>query len=234
MKNDIDIRKELQSMDFSYSGGVNYDAESIQADDHYERCAGDYCRCSRIEATINSIDHKEISNLICERFSITDDRIASQIRKVCSKLTVYDFEVRVCGGYYGEETDGVVFDNYSIFTEFENIIDVKKARKKKLEMLKLSIEEEERIKKILISEYGYLLDSLKESRFSIIEISPKDIIFPSKSHADNVGKKYLYSYRKHQICGIVKERDGKYLVIDGYHRITANLKSEKIKVILSN
>jgi len=233
MKNGINIRKELQEMDFSYSG-VDYDADSIQDENHYELCKDDYCRCSRIEATINSVDHKGISKFICEAFSITDDRMASNISEVCSKLTVDDFEVRVCGGYYGEETDGVVFDNYSIITEIEDVIDIKKSRKKKLEKLKLSIEEEERIKKILISEYGYLLDNLKDSRFSIIEISPKDIIFPSKRHADNVGKKYLYSYRKHKICGIVKERGGKYLVIDGYHRITANLKSFRIKVILSN
>ncbi len=100
-------------------------------------------------------------------------------------------------------------------------------------MIKISEEETKIIKKILISEYGYLLDSLIDADFSIIEVNTSDIIFPSKRHADNVGKKYLYSYRKHKICGIVREKGGKYLVIDGYHRITANLKFQKIKVILN-
>lgn len=228
------IRDRIVAMDFQYSGCIDYDSNSIQDENHDELCRNDYCRCSRMEFYINSIDRNAVAMYICENFGIVNERTISQIKEICKNLTDDDFECHVCGGYYGEETDGITLDNYQLITDIENVIDIKKARKKKLDMLKLSAEENELIKKILISEYGYLLDNLKDSEFAIIEVNTSDIIFPSKRHADNVGKKYLYSYRKHKICGIVREKGGKYLVIDGYHRITANLKSEKIKVILSN
>ena len=45
--------------------------------------------------------------------------------------------------------------------------------------------------------------------------------------------KNLESYKKHKICGVVREKNGKYLVIDGYHRIKANFNKPTIKVILA-
>jgi len=233
MKNDIDIKKELVNIDFEYSGCIDYEAESIQSPDHDTICANDYCRCSTMNMYINSINNDEISKYICDKFDIKDNIIKNRVLNICRKLTIDDFECHVCGGYYGEETDGITLENYNIISELELAIDIKKSREKKLQLIKLSEKENEKIKKILISEYGYLLDKLKNSNFSEIEISTSDVIFPSKIQSDNVGKKYLYSYKKHKICGIVRQKGDKYLVIDGYHRITANLKNEKIKVILS-
>lgn len=228
----IDIKKTIQNLDFEYYG-VNFEYDNVQSENHHNICAGDYCRCSHIESSITSVDHITTALSICKAFNITNDATKSQILKVCEKLTVDDFEVNVIGGYYGEETNGVSLVNYSIIIDLENIIDLKKARKEKIKKLDLSSKESDYIRKILVSEYGYLLESLKNSTFSIIEVETKDIVFPSKIQSDNVKKKYLYSYRKHKICGIVRESNGKYKVIDGYHRITSNLNRSTIKVILS-
>ncbi len=230
---EMSVRDNIMDIDFICSGGVEYDTNSILDENHEELCRDDYCRCSTMEVDINSVDSIELCQHICDRFDIDSINIVNQIRKVCDRMTNTDFEAQICGGYYGEELDHIRLENYEKISDLENIINIKMSRMKKLEKIELSNKETKTLKKILISEYGYLLESLKDSKFSIIEISTSDVIFPSKKHADNVGKKYLNSYRKHKICGIVKERNGKYLVVDGYHRTTVNLKSDKIKVILS-
>ena len=227
---DLEVRNKLKAI--SFESYIDYDSNSEQDEDHDEICKDDYCRCSTLRPVINSINKQAICNQICEEFGITDKRIISAIEKVCEKMTNDDFECQVVGGYYGEEMNGITLDGWQIVTDLENIIDLKKARKLKIEKLTEIYKETEKIKKILISEYGYLLENLKDAKFAIIEVSPNDIIFPSQRHLNEVSNENLESYKKHKICGIVREKDGKYLVIDGYHRIKANFDKLTIKVIL--
>jgi hypothetical protein len=230
-KKKITVKDRLLNINFQYGGGVEFNYDSIQDEYHDEICKGDYCRCSTIETEMISVDKVVLSKIICQQFAISDHRV-SQIDNICSKMTIDDFECQISAGYYGEEFDGIELDNSQLLEELENVIDVVKARYEKLKKIKLSTKKVTELKNILIKEYGYLLDSLIDAEYSTIEVLTSDIILPSKLQADNVGKKYLYSYKKHKICGIVRKKGDKYLVIDGYHRVTTNLKSHKIKVIL--
>ena len=82
-------------------------------------------------------------------------------------------------------------------------------------------------------EYGYLLDGMKDADFSLIEVDPKDIVFPQKNYSKKLSSEKVKGYKSHQgICGVVRIKGGKYHVVDGYHRITANLSKPRIKVIL--
>lgn len=229
----LDVRKILKDLDFLYC--VDYDSNSEQAEDHYERCKDDYCRCSTLHPTINSINYKDVVERICTQFNIQNEKMIYCIERVCSTLKAEDFYSNVCGGYYGEEMDSIVLENYEILDELESIIDIKLARKKKINKLNELSELDDKIRRVLVLEYGYLLEDLKTSSFSVIEIDPKHIILSQTDHAKNLNKEKVKGYSNHLgICGIVKEKNGIYRVIDGYHRITANLNKPKIKVILSH
>lgn len=226
------IRDILKEIDFS--GYIDYDSNPEEAYDHNERCKDDYCRCTTLHPTINSFDYKNIVTRICEQFNITNEKIIYCIDRICSTLTNDDFYCNVTGGYYGEELDSIVIEDYNILNKLEENIDIKLARKNKLAKIDESVELDDKIRNILIMEYGYLLEDLKTATFSIIEIDPKNIILSQEEHANNLNKDKVNGYKNHQgICGIVKEKNGIYRLIDGYHRITANLNKSKIKVILS-
>jgi len=231
--------ERLKEMDFLYC--VDYDSNVETAYDHDVQCANDYCRCSTLHPTINSISHKDILETIVNQFNIVNEKIRYCIERICATLTVNDFYCNVCGGYYGEEMDSIVIENYDILDRIEENIDIKLARKRKLAKIHENVEyddkiTDDKIRKILIMEYGYLLDDLKLSTFSVIEIDPKDIVFPQKEYSENLNLTKINGYKNHSgICGIVKLRgnNGKFNVIDGYHRITANLNKPKIKVLIS-
>jgi hypothetical protein len=238
MKNEKEktIREILKELDFLYYG-IDYDSNPEKAEDHDERCKDDYCRCTTLHPTINSIDHIQIAQRIYEKFNITEEKTKYCIERICSTLKYDDLYCDVCWGYYGQEMDSIKIDNYEILDKLEEAIDIKLLRKNKLKKLnEISNLElsDEKIRQILIMEYGYLLDELKKSTFSVIEIDPKYIIFPQEEHAKNLNEDKVIVYKNHSgICGIVKEKNGMYKVIDGYHRITANMNKSLIKVILS-
>jgi hypothetical protein len=236
-----DVLSILRNIDFKWSEGFDYDYDSNVAPDHYERCANDYCRCSTIEnACVTSIDYKGIAKAVINEFDIVYDkelnsRVINDIEKVCKTITKDDFYCDVCGGYYGEELDSITLDNSIILKRLEEVIDLKKARKAKLNKLNDGrvVIDSEIVKDILIKEYGYLLDDLVDADFSVIDVDTSDIVLPNREYADKVKNSDLSGYKNHRgICGVVRYDNGKYRVIDGYHRVTVNLKKSKIKVIL--
>jgi len=231
-KKELTIRERLRKMDFSYS--IDYDSHREQNPNHDEICKDDYCRCSTLHPTIDKIYPVGIKDIICNKFDIKDEKTKYCVERICNKLTDADFECQVGGGYYGEEMDGITLDSWDIIDQLEGVIDIKLNRKRKIEKLNSAQLEDEKIRKILIMEYGYLLDELKDAKFSIIEVSPNDIVFPSEKHFNELNEERVKKYTNHDgICGIVKQKNDKYKVIDGYHRIKANLNKRKIKLILA-
>lgn len=227
----------LKGMDFAYSDGFDYEPNRETASDHYERCANDFCRCSTLSPEITSFDYKGIAKQIIEKFDIVEDRTSNRIENICKDLTKDDFYCDVVGGYYGEELESIILDNSRILKKLEEVIDIQKTRKTKLELLNkesnITYIDSEIIKDILIKEYGYLLDDLKDAYFSVIEVDTSDIVLPNREYAEKVRNSDLSGYKNHRgICGVVRFDGSKYKVIDGYHRVTVNMKKDKIKVIL--
>jgi len=241
---DRKIYNILSNMDFQYANGFDCETNREQAYDHYERCANDYCRCSTISPEITDFTSKGISKQIIEQFDIEyiiiNKRVITEIEKVCDTITIDDFYCDVCAGYYGQELESITIDNTGILRKLEEAIDIVVARKRKIEKLNKVCDyaeivevDSKKVEKILIDEYGYLLDSLKNSDYVVIEVDTCDIVLPQKDYAKNLNKAKIKGYRNRQgICGIVKNVGDKFHVIDGYHRVTANLKKDKIKVIL--
>lgn len=231
----------IEKIDFSYTSAIDYDYNRVQADDHDESCADDYCRCSTIEdCVITKVNQVEFVRVIKEYLSIDtgNDSFNNDIINICKDLSDTDFSFNICGGYYGEEMGSITLESH-IVNKLTNIFCVKAYRREKLKKIELNQKKsdyilDEYVKRILTEEYGYVLDSLKNSRFTIIEVNTKDIVFPQKDYNEFIKNSNLSGYKnKKGICGLVKKVDKKYHVIDGYHRINANLDKEKVKVILS-
>lgn len=229
---------KLSEMDFSCL--VEYDYDREVADDHYETCANDYCRCSTIvNFTITKIYTTKIIEHIKEyiNFSSNVELLNDDISKIFNNLTDDDFDVNICNGYYGEELNTIKLQQH-VVNKLANILCVKAYRKEKLNKINFYSKRDdnfdEYVKKILTEEYGYLLSSLENSNFTIIEVNTSDIVFPQIEYNEYVKSDNLTSYKnKKGVCGLVKKVDNKYYVIDGYHRINANLNNNKIKVILA-
>ncbi len=196
------------STNWSYQGVIDYDYENDR-----EGCdCPDYCRCGRIVNTKTS--NFNINNLIntITDFGKTPDEILTYCvdRVVRSKkLENDDFEVATCGGYYGEEIDGVYLDNtvsqklYDSLKKLENLSDI------------------EMIKYVLEIEYGYLLEELKNTQtVKIKDISINDISF-QEDYRKKVDISENYYDEKFTLPrGIFLPKDNnKFRLIDGYHRV---------------
>lgn len=173
-------------------------------------CGDDYCRCSTIDNfTITEIDPTSVSNRLAEYFHC-NEITKYALSRACLSLTPDDFEVEIGWGYYGQEIEGIYLTN-------QKMIDL-------LQLIIYTEDNDARIRMALENEYGYLLDELKTCHFELIDINLNEIVFGQPDHYRRLKEEIVNTYREYNgICGVVKEKDGKYIIIDGYHRCKAAL-----------
>jgi hypothetical protein len=168
---------------------------------------------TRRNSTINSI----LGGVSKEIDIYTIDRIL-RINKAYEPT---NWEVQVCGGYYGEEIDDIILDD-SIAVKIEQQLD------KAFDIIDLT----ERIEYLLELEYGEILTALQGRQYSIETVERDSIIFGSDEHYRKVNTKSLdhYSDKNYTgVRGIALVKDDRYRLIDGYHRSST---SENIKIQL--
>lgn len=149
-----------------YSSWIDYSYERT-------KCIGceDYCRCTRIiNAKAINFDLSLFIKKLVDVLNIKSDLDKYLLYKLIqfSYISVDDFEVNVCGGYYGEEVNGLLFNKQE---SLELAID---------NLFKMS--DVEKIKHILTLEYGYLLPILKNiTKVSLLTVPLSSI----KSRSDD-------------------------------------------------
>lgn len=233
---------KLFDKDYRWDGSVDYD---YQRETSCEESGCDMiCRCSVITDTeITKVDVSSMAESIYEKYfgdtkaSKRDAQINTVLFGTGRDIDIYtidrilrinkvweshNWDIEVCGGYYGQEIEGVRLDNFF-------------ANKLEQDILKaLSIEDiNKRIEFLLELEYGYLLPEMAGRKYSIVEIPKDDIIMGSVEHYKKVESKDLKHYLDNVyngIRGVVIPSDSKYRLIDGYHRITST-KNAIVKVI---
>lgn len=132
-----------------------------------------------------------------------------------------NWEVQVCGGYYGQEIDDIILED-DVAQKIEEQLD------KAFSIIDLS----ERVEYLLMLEYGKILPELENRQYSIETVERDSIIFGSDEHYRKVNTENLdhYSDKNYQgIRGIALVKDGRFRLIDGYHRSST---SENIKIQL--
>jgi len=226
-------KNPLQDINFYYSGvDITYDNQT--SNDHGERCKDDYCRCSTIEnQRVTNVDMLQVVEKIVEppaaRRGLDIEKYAIDkycIDRILTSYKVFDpnnWNIKVCPGYYGEEINCV-----SINTEVATKVDQEITRITSLPSIN------DKVREILILEYGYLLDILKTCQFRVDSVDKANIIFPRKEYYTKLDKASVDRYIDYTLPrGIVifSAANNSWRVIDGYHRISA-AKPGKVEVII--
>lgn len=177
---------------------------------------GDYCRCTTIErAWVESINVKLVIKKLYDKYCKNHSDINEYcFDRICSAFKIYDknyYEVESCGGYYGEEIEGVYFCNES------KIVDAY------LQVLAFETDIE-KIKFVLELEYGYLLDKVKNCTLAyIFPVATKAIELPQQEYFVRLDKDVIADYKNRKLpIAVCIECGGRYKLIDGYHRFVAN------------
>lgn len=224
------ITKIFERTNLQYDVDYDYDRSPCTCD-AYEN--GDYCRCTTIErAWVESINVKLIVNKLYKKYYKEPSEINEYcFDRICRALKIYDknnYEVESCGGYYGEEIDGVYFEDEEKIVNAYN------------ELLKLE-GDIEKIKYVLELEYGYLLDRVSNKTSAKIEVvDTEKIKLPQQEYFMRLSKEVIEEYknRKLPVAVCIKEKDrfyeafDRYILIDGYHRFVANKDRNVNKIIV--
>lgn len=200
---------------------VDYDYERSEC-----HCNDDYCRCTTIEHTwIDKINVRDVVDELYRKHSRTDSDIDEYcFDRICYAFKIYDkdfYEVETGGGYYGEEVYGVYFENEEkIFNAY-------------YEMLALNTNIE-KIKYCLKLEYHYLLDCVETASLAhIVRMPPNNIHLPQTEYFIKLENNVIEEYKNRKLPIAVCIRDeGKYRLIDGYHRFVANKEKDSVNIVV--
>jgi uncharacterized protein YqkB len=239
------MSENVLGVDFTYD--LRYDYHNYTSCSESGCNEEGICRCSTIEdAHVTSVNIPSMVNHIYANYfddSISTKRnstINSILGSVSKEIDIYtidrilrinkvydpsNWEVQVCGGYYGQEIDGVILEDV-VAKKIEN----------QLEDAFNIIDLTERIEFLLMLEYGNILPELKGLSYKITEVERDSIIFGSDAHYKNVLNEDLEHYSDKNYCsirGIVISKGDKYRLIDGYHRCSKS-ENRLIKVLIVN
>lgn len=100
-----------------------------------------------------------------------------------------------------------------------------------------SISLDQLISELLILEYGYLLPKLTDVSWEIAEVEISLIKYNEKYMKNGVNpdivEKYQKSSLENNIVALVKKQaDGTYFLVDGYHRMSSEIKKNKTKILV--
>lgn len=194
---------------------------------------GDYCRCTTIErAWVEEINIKLVIKKLYDKYCNEQSAINEYcFDRICSVFKIYDkdyYEVESTWGYYGEEIEGVYFDNEEKIVEAFN------------ELLELETDLD-KIQYVLKLEYSYLLDRLMYMTSATVEeVSTEKIKLPQQEYFVKLSKEIIEDYkdRKLPVAVCIKHKDrfhdafDTYTLIDGYHRFIANKDRATNKIIV--
>jgi hypothetical protein len=184
------------------------------------------------ELTLNYFDNSKASirnsKINSVLGNITDDIDKYTIDRILRINGVYktsNWEILVCGGYYGQEIDQVILDD-SLALKID----------KQLEEAFEIIDITKRIEYLLTLEYGYILPELKDCKYEADTIERDKLVFGSDGHYRKITSEDLshYSDKNYDSYrGIVMSKGNEYRLIDGYHRCFAS-ENKMIPVIKAN
>jgi hypothetical protein len=228
--------------DIDFKQYLKYDFETKRNCRENGGCIDGICRCSTIHnVRIFDADFKNIAETIYNNYfdesksTKRNNMINSLLFDVDKQVDLYTIDrilrtykiwetkpwaVEISNGYYGEEITKIILTeeiSKEISNHLNNALTIDELNKK--------------IEYLLTLEYGYLLPELENSRYQIIEINRKDVIFGSREHYKKLKKlSYYNDLNYNNIKGIVIKNGNKWRLIDGYHRIFSSTQ-KTIKVI---
>lgn len=236
----------IEERDFQWSGvNVHYNYEYFCDTSGCDEEG--ICRCGTIvDEIIGLVKTKSVADSIYDVYFGGDDIAANRNNKIQSlwgitpELIKYaidrllvvnkiwednNWEIEVENGYYGQELDGVFIKN-----------NISKKLESQIETILGINSDVELIHHILKLEYGKVLEVLENATFSVEYVKRSAIVFGNNEHFKNVIKKDMPYYSDRDYTGIrgivLKRDDGKFRLIDGYHRCSKT-ENDKVRVIVA-
>jgi hypothetical protein len=196
---------------------MDYDYDNYYACRNGSNCCDrDYCRCGQI-TNIKITTNVKVWELLGLHFNQCNQNDLINyycIERILSLNNVWDknnWGVNISGGYYGEEIHGC-----SLKDETYNTIE------KQLEEYNELGSYSEGVEYVLNLEYGYIIEDLKDSIYSIIEIPRESIRLGQQDYRKKLDKSIVDYYKDYPLPrGVVVECGDTYKCLDGYHRISA-------------
>lgn len=221
----FDISNIIKELKSACKYDVDFDTERSNCTSECYN-SDDYCRCTEItSATVESIDVNSILNNVKDLAysDIQNYGLDRLLRYEVSNKEIY--EADISGGYYGEELHGAMIESHALNNITNKLIEFASCKS-----------DFDKVMYLLKNEYGYILDDILERNFkqaNIKEIDSLEITY-NKEHYRRLDKSIIdqYKYYKEPRC-IVYQKDGKYILVDGYHRLVSakNNGKDKISVI---
>lgn len=227
-----------------YKYGIDYETEGYSDCNHHGCNDEGICRCFQItDIKIKNIDILYISNSIFSEIFNTKSKQYKRDNKLNQILYGFNQEIDLycidrilrinrlwdpenweknwSRGYYGDEVDSIEISDpiyQKISSDISYILSLPSLK--------------EKIEYVLIQEYGYLLEKIKPQKYEVIEVNKSDIIFGQDFYRKKVNTELEYYTDKHfdLIKGVCLLDNGKWRVIDGYHRLLSSKKG-RVKII---
>lgn len=191
---------------------VDYETESYSedtgSDDQYHRY-----RNTITGVKINEVYYKQILEKIVGKGPQDALRLYILDRYLHVNLKPEDFTAHWSGSYYGDEVSSIelVEDKFNALNSFTSAL----AAAKNVTPF---------LKQTLMDEYGWLTPAIEETKkWHIIEVDKTEIEIPQTEYVRKLDKgriKWYTDNHKKQSC-LAVYRDGKLVLVDGYHRYAA-------------
>lgn len=212
------IYNQLCEMDFEYFTGIECDYDEYHPCHHGSDCCdGDYCRCGEIRnVTIKVDDVYGFSTDLASRINDPYAPIATNkikeygIQRLSVIHKLWDseaFDGRIGGGYYGDELKGINLEDRVFMNDVQMFFELKT--------------DAERMRFLLMKEYGHLLPELEKCSFGVCEAPLASIKRPQRGYAKKVDLKEDPYVGYTGIYGLCRAQGGFFHLIDGYHRIAS-------------
>ena len=231
--------KMLGKINFEYLIGINYH-RSYSCDESGCNDEG-ICRCSRMDdIEVTDIEYNKILDKIYSLYfdkSIETDRnnkLNNILYNIVEEIERYTidrilrhhkiwenkaWEAKASPRYYGEELDYIRLSNaYDIDGDIRTALSISNFN--------------QRIEHLLYLEYGSVMPKLIGTNYTLESIKKSDIIIGNKEYHNELYKTNYYSDKEYDLIRcLVLEQDGKYKLIDGYHRISSTNKEEVLVIV---
>ena len=151
---------------------------------------------------------------------VNDPLICSAVERIYHIASFYDtdrYTAETRQGYYGEEIEGVTFDNEDKVREM---------------ILSLQgLDDRQIVLKLMEYEYGFILPVLSAcQKFIIQDVPLANVAFPNDRYVTKVSIEQDFYQDWPYPLGVCLPDSGRYRVVDGYHRLaSAMMKSQKTK-----
>lgn len=218
----IEAGRRTSLADVHWRGIVRYDYERrINGAEHAQWCDG-ICRCQVIEQVrIEGLNTEQAVKAI---WPTAEPLTAYALERLLRTQALWEpqhWQPEIIKGYYGEEVGQIRLDwqkAAAIEAEAETL---------------LALPANEQIERTLVLEYGYLLDELQGRDWTLRQIATEELVLGAEEHYRSLDTAAIerYRYRRELPVALVIPRpDGRYRVIDGYHRAAAALRDEREQV----